>query len=105
MGLAKQEIDTRIDEIIGFSELGDFIDQPLRTYSSGMIVRPRIFCGVVNVDADILIVDEALAVGDAIFPASVFQENPGDAGSWQDHFICGSRYRSGEESLHICIAS
>ena len=73
MGLSKQEIDDRFDEIVRFSELGDFIDQPLRTYSSGMIVRLA-FSVAVNVDADILIVDEALAVGDAIFQHRCFRK-------------------------------
>jgi len=73
MGLSKQEIDERFDKIVLFSELGDFIDQPLRTYSSGMIVRLA-FSVAVNVDADILIVDEALAVGDAIFQHRCFRK-------------------------------
>jgi len=73
MGLSKQEIDNRFEDIIRFSELGDFIDQPLRTYSSGMIVRLA-FSVAVNVDADILIIDEALAVGDAIFQHRCFRK-------------------------------
>mgnify|MGYP001168717147 CR=1 FL=1 len=73
MGLSKQEITDRFDEIVRFSELADFIDQPLRTYSSGMIVRLA-FSVAVNVNADILIVDEALAVGDAIFQHRCFRK-------------------------------
>ena len=73
MGLSKQEINDRFDEIVRFSELADFIDQPLRTYSSGMIVRLA-FSVAVNVNADILIVDEALAVGDAIFQHRCFRK-------------------------------
>jgi ABC-type polysaccharide/polyol phosphate transport system ATPase subunit len=73
MGLSKQQIDERFEDIVRFSELGDFIDQPLRTYSTGMTVRLA-FSVAVNVNADILIVDEALAVGDAIFQHRCFRK-------------------------------
>jgi ABC-type polysaccharide/polyol phosphate transport system ATPase subunit len=73
MGLSKADVDARYAEIVRFSELGDFINQPLRTYSSGMIVRLA-FSVAVNVDADILIVDEALAVGDAVFQHRCFRK-------------------------------
>ena len=65
-GLTKEQIDKRVDQIIEFSELGDFIDNPVRTYSSGMYMRLA-FSVAINVDADILLVDEILSVGDQHF--------------------------------------
>lgn len=65
-GLTRKQIDERIDNIIGFSELGSYIDNPVRTYSSGMYMRLA-FAVAINVDADILLVDEVLAVGDQHF--------------------------------------
>jgi len=70
-GLTKKEIDDRLEEIIEFSELGSYIDNPVRTYSSGMYMRLA-FSVAINVNADILLIDEILAVGDANFQAKCF---------------------------------
>lgn len=70
-GLTKKEIDSRLDDIIAFSELEEFIDNPVRTYSSGMYMRLA-FAVAINVDADILLIDEILAVGDAGFQVKCF---------------------------------
>lgn len=70
-GLTKKEIDARLDKIIEFSELEEYIDNPVRTYSSGMYMRLA-FSVAINVDADILLIDEILAVGDVAFQAKCF---------------------------------
>lgn len=66
LGLSRAEVDGRIDDILTYADIGEFIDQPVRSYSTGMVMRLA-FAVVAHVDADILIIDEALAVGDAFF--------------------------------------
>ena len=72
-GLTAAEIDKRVDRIIEFSELEEFIDSPVRTYSSGMYMRLA-FSIAINVDADILLIDEILAVGDQHFQEKCFKK-------------------------------
>ena len=66
LGVGKDEIKKKIDEIIAFADIGDFINQPVKTYSSGMYIRLA-FAVAINVDADVILIDEALAVGDIFF--------------------------------------
>lgn len=72
-GLTKKEIEKRMDDIIKFSELEEFIDNPVRTYSSGMYMRLA-FSIAINVDAEILLIDEILAVGDQHFQDKCFNK-------------------------------
>ncbi len=72
-GLTKKEIDEKLDNIIEFSELGSYIDNPVRTYSSGMYMRLA-FSVAINVNADILLIDEILSVGDQHFQEKCFNK-------------------------------
>jgi len=72
-GLTRKEIDERLEQIIEFSELRSFIDNPVRTYSSGMYMRLA-FSVAINVDAEILLIDEILSVGDEHFQEKCFQK-------------------------------
>lgn len=73
IGFSKQEIDEKLQEILDFADIGDFIHQPVKTYSSGMFVRLA-FAVAINIEPEILIVDEALSVGDVFFQAKCYHK-------------------------------
>jgi lipopolysaccharide transport system ATP-binding protein len=71
LGFSERQVKSLFSEIVEFADIGDFVEEPIRTYSSGMVVRLA-FAVAVNIDPDILIIDEVLAVGDAAFQAKCF---------------------------------
>ncbi|MGN9078257.1 ABC transporter ATP-binding protein [Oliverpabstia intestinalis] len=73
IGFSKEEIDAKLQEILDFADIGDFVYQPVKTYSSGMFVRLA-FAVAINIEPEILIVDEALSVGDVFFQAKCYRK-------------------------------
>ena len=73
IGMSKEEVDEKLDDILKFADIGEYVYQPVKTYSSGMFVRLA-FAVAINVDPEILIVDEALSVGDVFFQAKCYQK-------------------------------
>ncbi|NLL92769.1 MAG: ABC transporter ATP-binding protein [Clostridiales bacterium] len=73
IGFSKEEIDAKLEDILNFADIGEFVHQPVKTYSSGMFVRLA-FAVAINIDPEILIVDEALSVGDVFFQAKCYKK-------------------------------
>ena len=100
-GLTRRQLDSRFDEILEFSELERFVDQKLKNYSSGMLMRLA-YSIAIQIPFDVLLLDEVLAVGDEAFNASASQ--PSNASNGRDKQWCWSRIRSSfcESSVTGC---
>ena len=94
LGFTRTEVTSKIDEIIDFSELGQFIDQPIRVYSSGMLARLG-FSVVANLDPEILLIDEILAVGDEKFQKEMHRQDVKLQEKRYHYSICFSCYGEG----------
>jgi lipopolysaccharide transport system ATP-binding protein len=97
LGLSRADIDAQLDDMLAFAEIGASIDQPVKTYSSGMVVRLA-FAVMAHVKADILVIDEALAVGGCIFRSEVYPISQSLYGAGNGP-LRESRFRCGAESL------
>lgn len=84
MGYSRAEVDQKMEEILSFADIGDFVYQPVKTYSSGMFVRLA-FAVAINIDPEILIVDEALSVGDVFFQSKCYKKFT-DFKRWEKQF-------------------
>jgi hypothetical protein len=98
LGLSKAEIARRFDDIVSFAELGEFIDEPVKTYSSGMYMRLG-FAVAINVDPDVLLVDEVLAVGDEAFTHKCLEKFAEFKRPPQDDRARDAHARSGDAAL------
>ena len=85
IGFSREEIDAKLQSILDFADIGDFVYQPVKTYSSGMFVRLA-FAVAINIDPEILIVDEALSVGDVFFQAKC-TVNSKSSRKWEKQFF------------------
>lgn len=87
IGFSREEIDAKMDDILSFADIGEFVHQPVKTYSSGMFVRLA-FAVAINIEPEILIVDEALSVGDVFFQAKCYRKFEEFKEMGKTHFIC-----------------
>ena len=103
LGFSEEEINARLDEILSFADIGDFIHQPVKTYSSGMFVRLA-FAVAINIDPEILVVDEALSVGDVFFQAKCYHKFEEFKKQGKTILFCKSRPGKHFQILRSCYS-